>query len=53
MFWFFSKRQRELEIEQRRIRAELEQIKHDAIARGVLQNEMYLMMKERNDATDD
>lgn len=44
--FFFSKRQTQMETDIRRLRHEIEQIKNDAVARGVLLNEIW---KELND----
>lgn len=39
--FFFSKRQTQMETDIRRLRHEIEQIKNDAVARGVLLNEIW------------
>lgn len=39
--FFFSKRQTQMETDIRRLRHEIEQIKNDAVARGVLLNQIW------------
>jgi hypothetical protein len=47
--FFISRRQTQMETDIRRLRFEIEQMKNDAIARGVLLNEIYQEVKGNDD----
>ncbi len=51
--FFLSKRQTQMETDIRRLRHEIEQIKNDAVARGVLLNEIWKELSDGDRAVRD